>query len=42
VNKELKTIKMGLAEMGWSGVDWIGLAHYMVRQRALVIVVRNI
>jgi hypothetical protein len=29
-------IKMGLLEIGWSGVDWIGLAQDRDKWRALV------
>jgi hypothetical protein len=29
-------IRMDLREIGWGNVDWIGLAQYMNRWRALV------
>jgi hypothetical protein len=29
-------IKMDLGEVGWSGMDWIGLVQDRNRQRALV------
>jgi hypothetical protein len=35
-------IKMDLVELGWGGVDWIGLAQDMYKWRALVNVVMNI
>jgi hypothetical protein len=35
-------IRMGLRELGWSGMDWIDLAQYRKRWRALVNVVMNI
>jgi hypothetical protein len=35
-------IKMGLLEMGWGGVDWIGLAQVKDKWRALVNVVMNL
>jgi hypothetical protein len=35
-------IKMDLLEIGWSGVDWIGLAQDRDKWRALVNVVMNI
>jgi hypothetical protein len=28
--------EMDLLEIGWGGVDWIGLAHYRDKWRALV------
>jgi hypothetical protein len=30
------TIKMDLGEIGWGGVDWIGLAQNRDKRRALV------
>jgi hypothetical protein len=35
-------IKMDLLEIGWGGVDWIGLAQDRDKWRALVNVVMNI
>jgi hypothetical protein len=35
-------IRMYLGEVGWSGVDWIGLAQDMNRWRALVNSVLNL
>jgi hypothetical protein len=35
-------IKMGLLEIGLNVVDWIGLAHYRYRWRALVNSVMNL
>jgi hypothetical protein len=35
-------IKMDLGEIGWGGVDWIGLARDRDRRRALVNVVKNL
>jgi hypothetical protein len=35
-------IKMDLLEIGWGGVDWIGLAHYRDRWRALMNAVMNL
>jgi hypothetical protein len=35
-------IKMGLSEIGWGGVDWIGLAQDRDKWRALVNVVMNV
>jgi hypothetical protein len=32
----LNNIRMDLVEVGWGGVDWIGLAQDMDRWRALV------
>jgi hypothetical protein len=34
--------KMDLREIGWSGMDWIGLAQDRDQQRALVNMVLNI
>jgi hypothetical protein len=34
-------IKMDLQEVGWRGMDWIYLAQYSDRWRALVNVVKN-
>jgi hypothetical protein len=35
-------IKMDLLEIGWNGVDWIGLAQDKDKWRALVNVVINL
>jgi hypothetical protein len=35
-------IKMDLLEIGWGGVDWIGLAHDRDKWRALVNAVMNL
>jgi hypothetical protein len=35
----IDNIKMDFAKIGWDGVDWIGLAHFRDRWRALVNVV---
>jgi hypothetical protein len=35
-------IKMDLSEIGWGGVDWIGLAQDKDKWRALVNVVMNL
>jgi hypothetical protein len=35
-------IRMGLGEVGWDGVDWIGLAQDRNRWRALVNSVKNL
>jgi hypothetical protein len=35
-------IKMGLLEIGWGGVDWIGLAQDRKKCRALVNAVMNL
>jgi hypothetical protein len=35
-------IKMGLLEIGWGGVDWIGLAQDRDKWRALVNAVMNL
>jgi hypothetical protein len=35
-------IKMDLRELGWGGVNWIGLAHDMDRWRALLNTVMNL
>jgi hypothetical protein len=35
-------IKMDLLEIGWGGVDWIGLAQDRDKCRALVNAVRNL
>jgi hypothetical protein len=34
--------KMDLLEIGWGGVDWIGLAQNMDKWRALVSAVMNL
>jgi hypothetical protein len=36
------TIKMDLLEIGWGGVDWIGLAQDRDKWRALVNAVMNL
>jgi hypothetical protein len=38
----IDNIKIQFFEIGWSGVDWIGLAQVRYCWRALVIVVMNI
>jgi hypothetical protein len=35
-------VKMDLMEIGWGGVEWIHLAQYRDRWRAVVIVVMNL
>jgi hypothetical protein len=35
-------IRMGLEEIGWSGVDWIGLTQVRDKWRALVNAVMNL
>jgi hypothetical protein len=35
-------IKMDLGEIGWGGVDWIGLAQYRDKWRVLVNAVMNL
>jgi hypothetical protein len=40
--KWIKTIKMGLLEVGLGGLDWIGLAQNGYRWRALVNAVMNL
>jgi hypothetical protein len=35
-------IKMDLREIGWNGMDWIDLAQYRNRWRALVMLVLNV
>jgi hypothetical protein len=35
-------IKMDLAEVGWDGVEWIGLPHDRVKRKALVDTVMNL
>jgi hypothetical protein len=35
-------VKMDLREIGWDGIDWIGLAHDRDRWRALVSTVMNL
>jgi hypothetical protein len=35
-------IKMDLLEIGWGGVDWIGLAQHRGKWRALVNAVMNL
>jgi hypothetical protein len=38
----MDNIKMGLLELGWGGVDWIGLARDRDKWRALVTAVMNL
>jgi hypothetical protein len=38
----MDNIKMDLLEIGWGGVDWIGLAQDRGKWRALVIAVMNL
>jgi hypothetical protein len=38
----MNNIKLDLGEVGWDGVDWIGLAKDRNRWRALVNVVMNL
>jgi hypothetical protein len=38
----MDNIKMGLIEIGWGGVDWIGLAQDRDKWRVLVNVVTNL
>jgi hypothetical protein len=38
----IDNINMDLLEIGWGGVDWIGLAQDMYRWRALVNSVMNL
>jgi hypothetical protein len=40
--KWVDNIKMDLEEMGWGGVDWIGLAQDRDKWRALVNSVKNL
>jgi hypothetical protein len=40
--RRLDNIKMGLREIGWGDVDWIGLAEDRDKWRALVNVVLNL
>jgi hypothetical protein len=40
--KWVDNIKMDLAEIGWGGVDWIGLAQDKDKWRALVNSVMNL
>jgi hypothetical protein len=35
-------IKMDLRQVGWGGIDWISLAQYRDRWRALVYTVMNL
>jgi hypothetical protein len=41
-HKWVNNIKMDLLEIGWGGVDWIGLAQDRDKWRALVNVVMNL
>jgi hypothetical protein len=38
----MDNIKMNLGEIGWSGMDWIDLAHDGDQWRALVNMVMNL
>jgi hypothetical protein len=38
----MDAIRMGIGEMGWGGVDWIGLDQDRDRWRALVSAVVNL
>jgi hypothetical protein len=38
----MNNIKMDLLEIGWGGLDWIGVAQYRDKWRALVIAVMNL
>jgi hypothetical protein len=40
--RSVDNIKMGLGEIGWGGVDWIGLAQDRDRWRGLVNAVMNL
>jgi hypothetical protein len=40
--RRLDNIRMDLGEVGWGGVDWIGLAEDRNRWRALVNAVMNL
>jgi hypothetical protein len=40
--KLMNNIKMNLLEIGWGGVDWIGLAQDRDKLRALVNAVMNL
>jgi hypothetical protein len=40
--KWVDNIKVDLGEVGWGGVDWIGLAQDRDKRRALVNVVMNL
>jgi hypothetical protein len=40
--RSVDNIKMGLGEIGWGGVDWIGLAQNMDKWRGLVNAVMNL
>jgi hypothetical protein len=42
VGHRVDNIRMDLGEIGWSGVDWIGLAQDRDRWRALVNAVMNL
>jgi hypothetical protein len=42
IHKWVDTTKMDLGEVGWSGVDWIGLAQDRNRWKALVNAVMNL
>jgi hypothetical protein len=41
-HRRVDSIKMDLLEIGWGGVDWIGLPHDRNKWRALVNVVMNL
>jgi hypothetical protein len=40
--KGVNSIKMALGEIGWCGVDWIGLAQDRDKQRALANAIMNL
>jgi hypothetical protein len=40
--RRVDSIKMDLLEIGWGGVDWIGLVHDRDKWRALVNAVINL
>jgi hypothetical protein len=42
ISRWIDNIKMDLLEIGWGGVDWIGLAQDRYRWRALVNSVMNL
>jgi hypothetical protein len=42
IRRWVYNIKMDLLEIGWGGVDWIGLAHDRDKWRALVNAVMNL
>jgi hypothetical protein len=38
----VNNIKMGLGEIGWGGMDWIGVAQNRDQKRAVVNIVMNL